>query len=205
LEEEHEQQILSFEQFWQEKFEQYDAEATTIRDRFLERKQEEREAYIEELQTQFRKNGKMSAKYLNLKFKMDQLSKAQRFEEAAEIKGQLEEEYIRCMQKLEKDLNEKLEKLLIAFDKKQENELRNLEKKMIANRNDLMNTKNKDLDNLVKRYNAQRTAFNNKCNIERAQKVVFLQAFDPSKNAKASKIYVKSLEFEVNGVEGQNE
>ncbi len=173
--------------------------------RLVERKSEERDAYIEELQDQFRKNGKMSAKYLNLKFKMDQLSKAQRFEEAAEIKGQLEDEYLRCMQKLEKDLNAKLEKLLITFEKKQETEMNSLNKKMVTNRNELINTKNKDQDNMIKRYKAQRTAFNNKCSIERAQKLVFLQAFDPSKNSKASKIYVKSLEFELNSVDNQTE
>ena len=138
MEEEYEQQVHSFDAFWQEKLEQYDVEASEMEARLIERKNEERDTYIEELQSQFRKNGKMSAKYLNLKFKMDQLSKAQRFEEAAETKAQLEEEYIRCMHKLEKDLNEKLEKLLLTFDKRQETEMNSLRKKMITNRNELV-------------------------------------------------------------------
>lgn len=205
MEEEHQQQIASFEEFWEEKFAQYDLEAREMHERLLERKLAEREAYIEELQTQFRKNGKMSAKYLNLRFKLEQLSKAQRFEEAAELKTQLELEYATCMQRLEKDLNEKLEKLLWKFDRRQEMEMNSLQKKMVANRNELLNTKAKNYDALVKRYNAQRAAFNSKCSIDRAQKLIFLQTCDPVKNVNASKIFAKSLEYELVGVDAQNE
>lgn len=205
MEEEHRQQLTSFEDFWEEKLAQYDLEAREMHERLLERKLAEREAYIEELQTQFRKNGKMSGKYLNLRFKLEQLSKAQRFEEAAELKTQLEQEYASCMQRLEKDLNEKLEKLLWKFDRRQEMEMNSLQKKMVANRNELLNTKAKNYDALVKRYNAQRAGFNSRCSIERAQKLVFLQACDPTKNVNASKIYAKSLEYEITGAEAQNE
>ena len=136
----------------------------------------------------------MSAAFLALKCKVERLSKARRFEEAAEAKLLLEDEYARCMEKFEADFVAKFNNLMAQFDKRLESDLKNLRQKIEANRSELENTRKKDLDNLVLRYSAHKKAFDNKCKIEKAQKIMFLQAFDPSKNVNVSKFYAKYLE-----------
>lgn len=68
---------------------------------------------------------------------MDGLSKMHRFEEAAEIKIQLEEELNKNVERFEKDIQEKLENIMQKFDKKQENELISLQTKLNTSKNEL--------------------------------------------------------------------
>lgn len=82
--------MAEFEDSWQQKFESYEKDVQDTRDNQLSKIQEERERSIEEFKSQLGKGLKMSTRYIDLKFRVDQLSKAQRFEEAAELKAQLE-------------------------------------------------------------------------------------------------------------------
>lgn len=133
----------------------------------------------------------MSAKFINLQFKMEQMAKNQRFKEAAEMKTQLEEEYNKCIERIEHERHAKFNKMMEKAIKRQETELKTLKQKIMVNRNDLLKTKEKDYDSLAKKYKANKAGTMSKIQLARSQKLKFLDAFDPAKNVNVSKLYTR--------------
>lgn len=169
--------------------------------------EEEAKAKEEQLMEEMT-GGKMSAKFINLQFKMEQMAKYQRFKEAAEIKIKLEEEYNRCMERIERERQNKIEKAMKKINKRQESEMKTLNQKIVMNRNDLLKTKQQDYDNLNKKYKAQKSTLLSKIQLTRAQKIKFLNAFDPSKNINVSNLYTRyfdQLEEEEENEDEENE
>jgi hypothetical protein len=138
----------------------------------------------------------MSAKYLDILYKLELLSKNQRFEEAASLKEQLEEEYHRCLERNNKNNEKKIESLVSKFSQKQSKEMNTLKMKIEINRKELLKSKKIDYDNIIKKYKAHRQSIENKINLARNQKLKFLEAFDPSKNINVSNLYTRFLEDE---------
>jgi len=191
IDDEYQQQFESFENFWEQKLKHYDIESKEIEQNLMIDHESERERYQEEVENSLQNSGKMSSKFINLQFKMEQTAKNQRFREAAEIKTQLEDEYNKCIEKIDAEREGKIMKMMEKLIKRQENELRSLKQKITVNRNDLLKTKEKDYDSLVKKYKANKAATISKIQLARAQKLKFLDAFDPSKNINVSKLYTK--------------
>lgn len=191
IDDEYQQQFESFESFWDQKLKHYDIESKEIEQNLMVDHEAEREKYQEEVEQSLQNMGKMSSKFINLQFKMEQMAKNQRFREAAEIKAQLEDEYNKCIEKIEMEREAKVQKMMEKLMKKQENELKSLKQKITVNRNDLLKTKEKDYDSLVKKYKANKAATLSKIQLARSQKLKFLDAFDPSKNINVSKLYTK--------------
>ena len=191
IDDEYQQQFESFENFWEQKLKHYDIESKEIEQNLVIDHEAEREKYQEEVEASLANSGKMSSKFINLQFKMEQMAKNQRFKEAAEIKTQLEDEYNKCVERIEAERELKVTKAMEKLIRKQENELKSLKQKITVNRNDLLKTKEKDYDSLVKKYKAHKAATISKIQLARAQKLKFLDAFDPSKNINVSKLYTK--------------
>lgn len=191
IDDDYQQQFESFENFWDQKLKHYDIESKEIEQNLQIDHEAERMRYQEEIEQSLQNSGKMSSTFINLQFKMEQMAKNQRFKEAAEIKTQLEDEYNKCIEKIEQEREMKVHKSMEKLIKKQDNELRTLRQKITVNKNDLLKTKDKDYDSLVKKYKANKAATISKVQLARAQKLKFLDAFDPSKNINVSKLYTK--------------
>ena len=191
IDEEYQQQFESFENFWDQKLKHYDIESTEIEQNLGIEQDAERTKSQEEIEQALQSLGKMSSKFINLQFKLEQMAKNQRFKEAAEIKTQLEEEYNKCVERIDQERQAKLQKMMEKVIRRQESELRSLRQKITVNRNDLLKTKEKDYDNLVKKYKANKAVTISKVQLARAQKLKFLDAFDPSKNINVSKLYTR--------------
>lgn len=203
LDSEFQQQFESFEEFWEQKLHHYDIESSEIETNMKAEHEEEAQTKEEELTEQIT-GGKMSAKFINLQFKMEQMAKYQRFKEAAEIKTKLEEEYNRCMERIEKERQNKIEKAMKKINMRQESEMKTLNQKIMMNRNDLLKTKQQDYDNLNKKYKAQKSTLLSKIQLTRAQKIKFLNAFDPSKNINVSNLYTRYFD-QLEEEEGEEE
>lgn len=196
IDREHDQQFESFEEFWQNKISHYDIESEEIMEKTQNEQEKEINSYYEDMEKNFGKKMKMSSKYLDLVYKLELLSKKQRFEEAAKIKDKLEVEYNRSMERNKKNNEKKMESYLSKFSKKQKKDLNSLKMKIEINRKELIKSKQKDYDNIIKKYKVHRQGIENKINLARAQKLKFLEAFDPSKNINVSNLYTKFLESE---------
>lgn len=206
MDEEFQQQFESFEEFWNERLSHYDIESEEIEKNMEAEHEGELESRREELEEQLQGEGKMSAKFIDLQFKMEQMAKRQRFKEAAEVKTKLETEYNRCIERIEKEKERKMEQNLKRLFKKQEAEMKTLKQKIGLNKNDLVKTKQKDYDNLNKKYKAQKSALLSKIQLTRAQKIRFLNAFDPSKNVNVSNLYTRYFDqLEEEGEEEEEE
>lgn len=191
IDDEFQEQYDSFEDFWEQKLKHYDIESSEIEHNLQIDQEAERTKFQEELEQSLQNSGKMSAKFINLQFKMEQMAKNQRFKEAAEVKALLEEEYNKCIARIEQERQRKIQKAMEKLMKRQETELNSLEQKITGNRNDLETAKDKDYDNIVKKYKANKSATISRIQLARAQKLKFLDAFDPSKNINVSKLYTR--------------
>lgn len=186
-------QVQEFEESWAKRLEEYDKDVEEAKAKQRENIEEERERYSQELQQKLKISNKMSPKYLNLRKKIEGLSKAQLFEQAAELKTQMEEEERKCIEKHEREVNAKYEKLMETFNVQAEKDLRRLDQKIEICRKQLLQKKEADFNVMQLKFRAQLKTFENKCGVERAQKRLFLEAFDPEKNVNVSKFYAQCI------------
>jgi hypothetical protein len=203
------QQVDEFEDSWAKRLDEYDKDVEEAKAKQRENIEEERERYSQDLQQKLKISNKMSPKYLNLRKKIDGLSKAQLFEQAAELKLQMEDEERKCVEKHEIAINAKYDKLMDSFHIQTEKDLKRLDQKIDICRKQLLQKKESDFNVMQLKFKAQIKTFENKCGVERAQKRMFLEAFDPEKNVNVSKFYAQcigeSLKQEEEEVEGQEE
>ena len=193
LQEGFQRQIEEFELSWEKRLEEYDNDVEEAKAKQLENIEMERERYSEELQQKLKISNKMSAKYLNLKKKIDGLAKAQLFEKAAEMKIEMEEEERLCLEKHQETVSEKYNKLMESFQIQAEKDLKRLEQKIEICKKQLLQKKEGDFNTMQLKFKAQIKTFENKCGVERAQKRMFLEAFDPEKNVNVSKFYAQCI------------
>lgn len=186
-------QIEEFEISWTKRLEEYDKDVEEAKAKQRENIEEERERYSQDLQQKLKISNKMSPKYLNLKKKIEGLSKAQLFEQAAELKIQMEDEEKKCIAKHEQAVNAKYEKLMESFQVQAEKDLKRLDQKIEICRKQLLQKKDSDFNVMQLKFKAQLKTFENKCGVERAQKRMFLEAFDPEKNVNVSKFYAQCI------------
>lgn len=71
---------------------EYDHDAQELEDNFKKNQEREQQEFEEELENSVIEKVRPSSKLLNMKYRMEQLSKYQRFEEAAKLQTQYEKE-----------------------------------------------------------------------------------------------------------------
>lgn len=194
IDEEYEQQFESFQKFWVERTKHYEIEANELLQKTIQENEKNSEDYLDVLNKKFSKEGKMSSKYLDLLYRLKQMSKAQRFREAAKIQEKLVDEFNRCMKRNKKNNLKKIEKLLKVFQKKQLIELKSLQQKIDLNHNELLKSKEQDYDKIIKKYKVNKSNEENKIKKARVKKLQLLKAFDPEKNINVSNIYSKDFD-----------
>ena len=204
IDEEYEQQFESFNKFWEERNKHYEIEANELLQKTIHDNEKSQEEYLDDLNKKYSKEGKMSSKYLNLLYRLKQMSKAQRFKEAAKIQEKLVDEYNRCIKRNEKNSLKKIEKLLKIFQKKQLIELKSLEQKINLNRNELLKSKQEDFDKIVKKHKVNKSNEENKIKKARVKKLQLLKAYDPEKNINVSNIYSKDFDEIENTQDNEN-
>ena len=193
LESNFEKQMEDFDATWETKLEEYDNDVTDAKEKQINSMEEERERYSQELQQKLKISNKMSPKYLDMKKKLEGLAKAQLFEKAAELKVEIELEEEKCLQKHHEAINDKYNKLMEVHQIQAEKELKKLEQKIEICRKQLIQRKETDFRTMELKFKAQIKNFENKCGVERAQKKIFLEAFDPEKNVNVSKFYAQCI------------
>ena len=112
IDQEHQSNFQSFESFWDKKTKHYDFESNEILQGTIQEHKEKQEIYFEEIKQKMLQKGKLSANYLDLKYKLEKLSKMQRFKEAEKIKRKMDKEYERCLERNEKNNVKKIESLM---------------------------------------------------------------------------------------------
>lgn len=191
MDRENEAQFGEFERHWDEKLAGYDEEAYALELQLQQKQREIRAGYEEELRERLRRTTKPSSRGLNLEARLAQLSKQNRFEEAAELKAQLEEERRGCAAKREGEVQAQVYRRLELVVKTQDKEYKSFLQKIGSNRNELVKAKDRGLAEMVAKFRAQRSFVENRIKLERASKIKFLERFDPVKNIKVSKMYAR--------------
>lgn len=204
MEDENENQQREFQNFWAEKMEQCEQESKKLEQSLMERQAEQRLAFEREAKAKFERGVKMSSNFIRLQSKMNQLSKLGRFEEASEVKTQLEQEHQNCIEKQSIGMEVQLKKKLESVSKIQEKELRSLVDKLNSTKNELIAHREKGLAAMLAKFRAQRALAENKINLERASKIKFLQTFDPVKNMKVSRMYIREDDLKQENLEEAN-
>lgn len=194
MERENEEQEAKFRVYWDEKLGLCEQESKNLEMAQLEKQEQERELFKEEAQEKFAKSIKMSSRFFTLQSKLNQLSKLNRFDEAAEVQAQLEEEQQRVHERHEATFAAQMQKKLEHLTKNQEKEFKSLIQKLQSTQNELIKAREKGYNAMKAKFRAQRAFVENKINLERAAKIRYLQTFDPVKNIKVSKMYVRPEE-----------
>ena len=82
----------NFENFWNEKLEKYDQDAKELEEKFVANQEREKQDFEGELDQMVQAKVRPSPKLLNMEYRIEQLSKYQRFEEAAKLQDQYQVE-----------------------------------------------------------------------------------------------------------------
>jgi hypothetical protein len=82
LEEEFQKEIGMFNEFWQQKIENYDNESAKLENQLVERQNDAFQKYVLSLEESVSKNPRASADLLNSKAMITQLAKSQEYKEA---------------------------------------------------------------------------------------------------------------------------
>lgn len=191
MERENEAQEAEFCRYWQEKLDLCEQESHSLEEQLLERQKAVREKFEEEARDKMQRAIKMSSRFYALQSKLNQLSKLNRFDEAAEVQTQLEEEQQRVLEKHELSNNAQLVKKMELLVQTHDKEHKSLVQKLRSTQNDLIKAREKGYTAMRAKFRAQRAFVENKINLERAAKIRYLQTFDPVKNIKVSRMYVR--------------
>ena len=84
-------------------------------------------------------------------------------------------------------------KMMKNFQIQAEKDFKRLNEKITVCRKQLLQKKDNDFQAIDLKFKAQIKTFENKCGVERAQKRVFLEAFDPDKNINVSSFYAQCI------------
>ena len=92
----------------------------------MDRQAEIREEFERQTVEKLQRGAKMSSRFFALQSKLTQLSKLGRFEEASEIKLQLQDEQEKCLRKREAEVEQQLMKKMETLIQAQEKEYKSL-------------------------------------------------------------------------------
>lgn len=92
----------------------------------MDRQAEIREAFERQTVEKLQRGAKMSSRFFALQSKLTQLSKLGRFDEASEIKLQLQDEQEKCLRKREAEVEQQLMKKMETLIQAQEKEYKSL-------------------------------------------------------------------------------
>jgi hypothetical protein len=179
LENEYEKEIENLNSKWDAEL-QKNEEETKIQYEEIQQKQQ---LEMDNLQEMLKKSAptqiKMSPEVLNLEYQISVLVKDQRYNEAAVVQKKLEKMRDVCVQKGHDSLDDTIRNKLEAANKKQENELIAIEKRITTNRESLLKAKEFEYEQLNSKFKVYREKLETNHVNEFTKEEKVLKAFNP--------------------------
>ena len=185
LEGEYEKEVDGLNAKWEEELNNNEQDTERQYQEIQQRQQEEMEAEQEKLRKNAAKEIKMSPEILNMEHQINLLVKDQRYNEAAVVQKKLEVLRDKRVQKGSFNMDESIRSRLEAINKRQENEIAALEKRIAANRESLFKAKDLEFDQLNSRFRVYREKLDNNHINEFIREEKRVKTFNPCANSLA--------------------
>jgi ElaB/YqjD/DUF883 family membrane-anchored ribosome-binding protein len=183
LESEYEKEIDNLNGKWEERLQKHEEETQHQYEEIRERQQQEMEQLQEHLQKSAPTQIKMSPEILNLEYQISVLVKDQRYNEAAIVQKKLAKLKDKAVEKGHGAIDESLRNKLEAANKKRENELIAIEKRLNSLRDQLFREKDSEFDQLNSRFKVYREKLENNHVNEFIKEEKRLKGFNPYSKA----------------------
>ena len=161
LEEEYEKQIDGLNQKWEAEFKKNDDEAGQQYQDIQQKQQTDMMETQERLKKDDQIKIKMTPEILNMEYQIAFLVKEQRYNEAAIVQRKMERQREQCIMKCQNNLDDALRNKLEALNKKHENEMMAIEKRINTNRDALIKAKDFEFEQLNSRFKVYREKLEN--------------------------------------------
>lgn len=166
LDEEFEQELHGFTEFWNEKINKYQEECRQLENMLLSKNQEELEEYYESLNKTIPVKFKPSSKMLEMHATLNQLLKNQEYRDAHYL-----QQKICILEKQEEEKyfyerNKKIENLLQSMRQRHNQEYNTLKKKIILGLEELEINRKKEYEKLLLKFNNIKKNIENQHNME---------------------------------------
>ena len=166
LDEEFEQELQGFTEFWNEKINKYQEECRQLENMLLTKNQEELEEYFQSLNKTIPLKYKPSSKMLEMHSTLNQLLKNQEYRDAHYLQQKIcilerqeEEKYFY-------ERNKKIENLLQSMRQRHNQEYNTLKKKIILGLEELEINRKKEYEKLLLKFNNIKKNIENQHNME---------------------------------------
>ncbi len=183
LESEYEKELDGLNNKWEERLQKNDEEANKQYEEVKEKQQKEMMDLQENLQKNAPTQIKMTPEILNLEYQISVLVKDQRYNEAAVVQKKLEKLKEQALRKGHGALDDSFRNKLEAANKRQENELIAIEKRINSNRDALIKEKDLEFDQLNSRFRVYREKLENNHVNEYIKEEKKLKTFNPHSKA----------------------
>lgn len=182
LEAEYEKEMDNLNAKWENRLKTSEEETQKQYDEIRERQQQEMEALQEKLQNAPTMI-KMTPEIINLEYQISVLVKDQRYTEAAVVQKKLEKLKEKALQKGHGNLDESLRNKFEAANKRKENELIAVEKRINSMRESLFREKDTEFEQLNSRFKVYREKLENNHVNEFIKEEKRLKSFNPYSKA----------------------
>lgn len=183
LENEYEKEMDALNGRWEERLQKHEEDTQRQYDEIRERQQQEMEQLQEHLQKSAPTQIKMTPEILNLEYQISVLVKDQRYNEAAVVQRKLERLKQSALQKGHGQIDESLRNRMEAANKKRENELIAIEKRINSMRETLAREKDTEFEQLNSRFKVYREKLENNHVNEFIKEEKRLKGFNPYSKA----------------------
>ena len=182
LESEYEKEMDNLNTKWEAELQKNEEETKAQYEEIQERQMQEMEGLQETLKKNAPTQAKMSPEVLNLEYQISVLVKDQRYNEAAVVQKKLEKLRDACLQKSHGTIDDSIRNKLEGANKRQENELIAVEKRINANREALFKAKDFEFEQLNSKFKVYREKLENNHVNEFIKEEKKLKAFNPCSN-----------------------
>jgi len=182
LESEYEKELEELARTWDERLAKNEEELRNFLEGTRERQAEEMIRFEAEIKQNMPQQGRFSPEILNLEYQVEKLVKDQRYNEAGNLQKRLDQLKNDCINKINSKTEDKIRNLLENMNKRHENELIALEKRLNSDRDELLKMREKDFEKVHSKFRVFREKLDNNHNADFIKEEKKLKTFNPSSN-----------------------
>ncbi len=182
LESEYEKELEELAQTWDERLAKNEEELHNFLEGTRERQAEEVGRFEADVKQSIPQQGRFSPEILNLEYQIEKLVKDQRYNEAGILQKRLDQLKNDCLNKINTKTEEKIRNLIENMNKRHENELTALEKRLNSDRDELLKMREKDFEKAHSKFRVFREKLENNHTADFIKEEKKLKTFNPSSN-----------------------
>ena len=182
LEEEYERELNELNEIWEERLFKNEEEIKSFLTETQNRQKEELLKFENDFSQNIQHQGRFTPEILNMEYQVQMLVRNQRYTEAGNLLKRLEDQKNICLNKINDKTDEKIRIMLENVVKRHENELLVIEKRLNADREELLKMREKDFELVHSKFKIFRDKLENNHNSDFNKEEKRLKSFNPSAN-----------------------